>query len=549
MSQIFVLPDELPADIPTGDSVRMSGMLRQIRALASRRRLGESAPRACPPGMPATTHLRPPVSVSPTTCYHGAPTRDPMLRLPALSRSELRDALVGGFKLKELEQLTEGLDPKLYTGVDWRGSLTQIADSLADLAIRAGLGREVLWFAWLERPHNSTLARLMARFYSARFGPEELRRIFKATPTHLSTDDLDTCLREALPPTVRPGLVESGDARCYLYRVLHLLEQLQADSSGGHPMYAFIRTLRRRCPECTELTSVLAALVNDLPPLTRERYLTAAPDPMTAGIQRLVLKIAPVTLNHYTVTAWLVDAGGRAARIELPAPYSAEDAPVSREDLCPLLGKLVEPNRIRRLLARRELQIELIVPRSLMCEPFHAVKQQFQQDQCLYLGHHAPIILRSLERMYDKDDLARALLHDRWSKLHTLTGKPDPHIAWESARYDPKDIYNRLFPIDVLCCSVLEPIGASPSAFDPLVNGISTGLPVMLWTLDGSYKSQQMQDEIAAELDDAPALRSLPSRIRGWRADRSLRGLHVALLWDDPNAFPAPAREPNENDP
>ena len=83
-----------------------------------------------------------------------------MPRPLAPSRSELKKALLIAFQLNELERLITDIDPTLHSRVDWRGSMAQVVDNLTALADRTGLTRELLWFAWLERP-TSTLADLM----------------------------------------------------------------------------------------------------------------------------------------------------------------------------------------------------------------------------------------------------------------------------------------------------------------------------------------------------------------------------------------------------
>ncbi|MEV8226707.1 hypothetical protein AB0P41_11700 [Streptomyces sp. NPDC079167] len=157
------------------------------------------------------------------------------------------------------------------------------------------------------------------------------------------------------------------------------------------------------------------------------------------------------------------------------------------------------------------------------------------------LGHHHPVVVRSLERYIDAW-LDPEPWRERWQALHAEgpDGNALDKIGWPSLHFDKAEELIRwlIEHPDMACVGLtVSHDRLEPPVRDAIDDAIFTeGLPAMLWRRDGGDSA----DLLEALREHSPNnLAELPDTVR--RVRRSGRVSeqadvrnNIVLLWDDP---------------
>ena len=274
------------------------------------------------------------------------------------------------------------------------------------------------------------------------------------------------------------------------------LEQITGPPEGLPPLIAFAQSLARiaspanagRISHWIDAYLRRVGLSSDLRLPFAIGYAPRGPSPsepayLVVRLDADRLEWTPPQMDQarYSVTAWLqrgTRLGSTLRRAALPRRLSQ-------------VSSLVEG-----LLARAEqeltssatiLTVEFILPRDLL---WYAAVDQWpvgHDNQIKRLGELYPVVVRSLERMYDSE------IRPRWERKWAWTAdnceRPDPWAyQWlaEEGQLAPEEMFRRLSSDYSVCLA----LGYPPSrphglSRDEISVGLQAGLPIMVWCREG----------------------------------------------------------------
>ncbi|MDL4813616.1 VMAP-C domain-containing protein [Actinomadura opuntiae] len=243
----------------------------------------------------------------------------------------------------------------------------------------------------------------------------------------------------------------------------------------------------------------------DLPDLTRR-----VPDrtPARHGAAHfLTVQLQPSGLqdDEYLVTVWAQEQGDH------PVPLRMDDHATR---LRHIPDSLAEPfDEFLGRVDAAEMTIEFILPNRLLDLPVEDWRVGSAP-----LGHVAPVVVRSYERIHSSD----AALHDRWRRhwegLHSgpSVSNAATQQGWRELMADAPDLLMLDF---------------TPPSFDPMV---AEGVAAVLWRREPDPFRPGNADPPLLQITDVPLL---PQILHRWRASAG-QAPGYGLLWDDPGRFP-----------
>lgn len=188
--------------------------------------------------------------------------------------------------------------------------------------------------------------------------------------------------------------------------------------------------------------------------------------------------------------------------------------------------------------SRRPVRIEFILPTSLLGHPAELWSTGAAQQS---LGHHHPVVVRSLER-YKDTLIGTGPWVERWSYLKQKDGMTEALdlIGWPSMNHAKASEFTE-WVIDrptLACLGLRQPYEQLPGPMRRAVDDVmfTEGVPVVIWRRDGG----EPDDVIAALREHNPVyLTELPEivyqcRRRGRIADSGDVRKNLTLLWEDP---------------
>jgi len=198
----------------------------------------------------------------------------------------------------------------------------------------------------------------------------------------------------------------------------------------------------------------------------------------------------------------------------------------------------------------RTIQIEFLLPFSLLSVPVDQWDLEKEGTLPRPLGLHYQVVVRSLERA--RSPQWHREWRRRWSLLKQLSaGKPTPEEYWMWSSGGTKT--RHLTVLDAKLAISKEVVSlvlrSAPKENDPgeITVGLRTGVPVMLWLRADSNRSA-FEQEVKAMSEALPELvenlRKLRSRARQAARPDGHVGSRISLLWDDPDRPVEPAGPP-----
>ena len=209
---------------------------------------------------------------------------------------------------------------------------------------------------------------------------------------------------------------------------------------------------------------------------------------------------------------------------------------VARADLELAVDEFVREAEIAWAGYLGEIQLEFVLPRSLLDLPVEEWRTELGSGAPVPLALQYPVSVRSLERMRTQR------WHRAWRRRteQLLNSASEENFYWMQAEdVDAEAWRNDAILSDDRWAAVAlsSPAPGVPARADELTSTLRAGVPIVVWNRDGGFSGAAVK-AMRDLMGDAP-LSELPRRIAEARREayqnpekNSVRRL--ALLWDDP---------------
>jgi hypothetical protein len=361
---------------------------------------------------------------------------------------------------------------ELLALLDQAGQLGQFLDAVGQVRPTDGTLEQLAW----EYPLISDLAR--------RLGEHGLR----------PDSRVENCYRSIC----LDGWNGSWHSRTPLDHAWELVEHMVSPASPRSLLLVFVRGLAAIFPECKiALEEWEETAVRRL----SERYSVSADDlraALSPGGHRttsasagpfwlsVVVQPGKSAADPFAIKGWLSFPGDEETVALLDEPLEAveKDLPCRLIDLTAAALGLLSTRYPQ--VREEQLQIELFLPRSLLCRD----ADQWETEEALPIGYHHPFVVRWLERW--SNPRFKLLVQKRWDRLARAAAAPpvvtslpaDGYAAyWLPYSELPAEHYLDLRESDeVVCVLIGSPLPAGDEVVTPLCRRIlEAGVPAVLW--------------------------------------------------------------------
>lgn len=237
--------------------------------------------------------------------------------------------------------------------------------------------------------------------------------------------------------------------------------------------------------------------------------------------------------NRYCIQAWLwTDDGPKRCLRANDDPQTLKEA---EGELQELLMELIGTQELMESMS--QLMIAFFLPHHLLGEAVDewAIRVGAETE---VIGTHYGVIIRSLERIYEK---SFQITWPSWErKWNSVMKDQMPSVLWLCSPVECEDqgLSFKLNNIACLALAIVPPRAPGTKRPDVLLKMIEKGAPIALWLRRENFSSchvkQSIDPILQAELAKLPEIvfqkRRAASEADFWR--------HITLLWDDPMRRP-----------
>jgi vWA-MoxR associated protein C-terminal domain/vWA-MoxR associated protein middle region 0/Effector-associated domain 2 len=373
-------------------------------------------------------------------------------------------------------------------------------------------------------------------------GRQELLVLIEGCPG----EQLGEFLRLSAGPTVdpMPGEPRPADA-------LAALEHMNARPDGLPPLLVFVEYLAayfsdQRGDLLRQWNDRQADWMGLTEKLRAERRTELTRPTVPKDVDAcLVIRIEPDMLDPdiLTVTHW---------RHSDPLEWRPQRGESVSGDLAAArqhVAELILQAEISWAKDARAIQVEFLLPRSLLNVPVDQWDLENESTLPRPLGLHYPVVVRSLERA--RSPQWHREWRRRWAVLKQLSHvQPTPEEYWMwsgGTRSRHLTVLDAKLAVNKDVVSLVLRSAPKGTEEGELTIGLRTGVPVMLWHRSDTGRAA-FEQEVKAMSDALPELIENLQKLRSRARQAARPGTHVgsrmSLLWDDPDRLVEPLGPP-----